>query len=215
MNRAGIIFFSIVLLILSFADAVAQENPDPAGAFWRSIAVPGWGHYYTDQENWNRGKAHLGAEIVLIGSFFGIHSRANRLENQFITLSGLKAGVDISGRDRTFRLAIGDFDTLEEYNDYQLRSRNWNRLIADTPENRWEWDSAEDRRRYRELRSGSDRLRNQLPALAGLMVVNRVISGISAFTKARGITVSPELSLLPVHTGERKNGVVARLSIRF
>ena len=215
MNRAGIVLFFIILAGLSVAEADAQDKPDPGGAFWRSIAVPGWGHYYTDNANWNRGKVHLGAELVLIGSFFGLNSRANRLENQFITLSDLKAGVDISVRGRAFRLAIGDFNSLDEYNDFQLRSRNWNRLIADMPENSWQWESVEDRRRYRELRSGSDRLRNQLPALVGLMVVNRVVSGISAFSKARGITASSELSVLPVNTGESQSGVVARLNFRF
>jgi len=219
MNKICFIFLIItLLLVIPAGEMKAQSNsdPDPGGALLRSLAVPGWGHHYVDRSDWTRGKVHLGADLVLIGSLFGLHSRANRLEQQFLTLSNLRAGIDVSERDRAFRLAIGDFNSLEEYNDFQLRSRNWNRIIEDTPENRWRWESSDDRIKYRELRSSSDRVRNQLPAVAGLMVLNRVISGLSAYTRARGVLSEGNLSLLPVYNAENgENGVVARMSFRF
>ena len=197
-------------------NAQSASDPDPKGALLRSLAVPGWGHHYVDRTDWTRGKIHLGADLVLIGSLFGFHWRANRLEQQFLTLSNLRAGIDVSERDRAFRLAIGDFNSLDEYNDFQLRSRNWNRIIEDTPVNRWRWDSSDNRIRYRELRSNSDRVRSRLPAVAGLMVVNRVISGLSAYTRARGILSESDLSLFPIYNTESgENGVLARLSFRF
>ncbi|TVR16519.1 MAG: hypothetical protein EA391_07830 [Balneolaceae bacterium] len=195
-------------------DAVAQNDPDPRGAFLRSLAVPGWGHHYVDSNNWNRGKAHLGAELSMIAGYFGLRARASNIENQYLTLVNLRAGIDITNRGRTFQLAIGDYNTLQEYNDFQLRSRNWNRLIDDEPENRWNWASERDRIRYNELRSDRDRIRNQLPAIIGLMAVNRVVSAVSAFNRARDIN-TPELTITPFNTDNGESGVVATLTLRF
>lgn len=44
-----------------------------------------------------------------------------------------------------------------------------------------------DRFRYQDMRERIDKNSNQLPALITLMVANRVISGLSAFAKARNM----------------------------
>lgn len=204
------------ILLLTLADGVeAQQQPDPRTSFLRSLAIPGWGHYYNDSDNWTRGKFHLGADVVLIGSYFGLNARASNLEDQFKTFARLNAGLDISGRSRQLQLAMGQYNSLEEYNDFQLRSRNWDQILPDTPENRWQWESVEARERYAELRETSDRAGNQLPAIAGLMVVNRVLSAISAYRQARDMTPTPELSFTPALIDNRQSGLVANLSIRF
>lgn len=211
-KKLSILFISVFILLASSAEVSAQSNPDARGAFLRSLVMPGWGHYYADKEDWTRGKYHLGADAVLIGTIFGFNARTNNLQQQYFTLSNLRAGVDISGRSRSFQLAIGDFNSLAEYNDFQLRTRNWHRIIDDIPENRWEWDELENRRRYRELRSSRDRIRNQFPVLGAFMVVNRVISGISAYSRARTGTGTPELSLFPV---DGTTGVAAQIRLQF
>lgn len=203
---------SAILFLVSLNEVNAQSDSDPRGAFLRSLAVPGWGHYHADKENWTRGKYHLGTDLVLVGTIFGFNARMRNLQEQFITLSNLRAGVDISDRNRSFRLAIGDFNSLDEYNDFQLRSRNWNRLIEDIPENRWQWDEPDDRRRYRELRSNRDRLGNQIPVLGVFMVTNRVISAISAYNRARNSGSTAELRVLPV---DGTSGVAANFKVRF
>lgn len=206
----------LISLLIGFGYAAkAEAQPDPRGAFLRSLAVPGWGHHYVDNQNWTRGQYHLAGDIILIASYFGLDARAGNLQGQYITLAQLKAGVDISSRDRTFRLAIGNFSNLDEYNDFQLRRRTWNMLIDDTPDNQWQWASADDRARYRDLREDVDRTRQQLPALISLMVVNRVISGISAYNRARSAAEIPELSFSPVFGDNQNTGVVANLRFTF
>ena len=206
--------FVINLLFILPDDGIAQNDPDPRGAFLRSLAVPGWGHHYVDSDNWNRGKAHIGAELAMIAGYFGLRARASNIENQYLTLANLRAGVDITGRGRTFQLAIGDYNTLQEYNDFQLRSRNWNRLIADDPENRWNWTNELDRNKYNELRSERDRIRNQLPAIIGLMAVNRVVSAVSAFNRARDAS-GPELTITPFNPEDGNSGIIATVNFRF
>ena len=196
------------------------DDPEPRGAFLKSLVLPGWGHLSVGESHKNRGLAHLGTEAVLIGSFFGLTIRGNRLDGDIQTLSRLSAGVDISGRERAFKLAVGDFNSLADYNDYQLRTRNWDRLLEDIPANRWEWQTTDDRLRYRDLRQDRDQIRNQLPALAGLMVVNRVISAISAYNRSRkelDTQRTAQLMILPVRNiqNESVSGALARVQISF
>lgn len=209
-------FAITVFLFICIAEPSAtQNNPDPRGAFLRSLAVPGWGHYYADKESWTRGQVHLGTEAVLIVSYFGFRHRANRLETQFLTLANLRSGVDISERGRSFQLAIGEFNSLQEYNDFQLRSRNWNRLFEETRENNWQWQNEEDRSKYSQLRSDRERARNQLPAILGLMTVNRVFSAISAYNRAREQSEMPEITFSPIINENGSSGAVATVSFRF
>ncbi|MEX0905055.1 MAG: hypothetical protein WD604_08955 [Balneolaceae bacterium] len=214
MQQIPVVFLFLILFLVIPADNLNAQEKDPnsRGAFLRSMAVPGWGHYYAGKDHRARGQVHIAAEIALVASYFGMSVRAENLENQYVTFTNLKAGVDISARNRAFRLAVGEFASLEEYNDFQLRSRNWHRLFDDIPRNRWEWENADDRQKYQELRSDSDRIRNQLPAIAGLMVVNRLVSGISALNRTRRGAEIPEVSILPVN---RHQGIVANLQWRF
>jgi hypothetical protein len=157
----------------------------------------------------------LGTEVALIASYFGFRLRAGNLKDQYETLASLKAGVDISDRSRTFRLAVGDFNSLEEYNNFQLRSRNWNRLYEDESVNLWKWESEVDRDNYNNLKSDVDRVKNQLPAILGLMVVNRVLSAISSYNRAKKQTNQPELSIMPMSFSSDELGIVARVNLQF
>jgi len=204
-----------------------EDQKSPTAAFVRSLVLPGWGHFYAGKQYQTRGAVHLGTDVVLLGSIFGFNIRANRIENDFVTFANLNAGVDLSSRDRSFRLAVADFNSLDDYNDYQLRTRNWNRLIEDTPENSWNWQDSDARNRYSDMRSDSDRIRNQIPALAGIMVVNRIISAISAYNKVRSEIESTsknraELAIVPVmnevsnsRSYPEISGAAARIKIRF
>ena len=208
------IIFLITIQHLISGSVFAQQNPDPKGAFLRSMVLPGWGHYYTDRDNWGRGAIHLGADLVLVASFAGLRIRSSNLLDQYTTLASLRAGVDISERNRSFQLAIADFNTLSEYNDFQLRSRNWNQLLADSPENRWNWAANEDREKYNDLRGDRDAANNQIPALAALLVLNRVFSAVNAYSRARKMSGIPEVALSP-YPAVGNTGFIATLRFRY
>ena len=192
-----------------------EAQPDPYRALLRSLIMPGWGHHYAEPEISFRGQAHFAADLILIGSYFGFDARASNLQEQYSTHAQLRAGVPIEGRNRTFLLALAQFNNLEEYNDFQLRSRNWNNILPDTPENRWNWQSEEDRRKYRDLRDDADRANNQLPAITAMLVLNRVTSAVSAYNRARNYDYVPDISFSPVMDGRNQTGVMANLSFRF
>lgn len=179
------------------------------------MAVPGWGHYHVDNNNWQRGQYHLAADVVLILSFAGLSIHTNNLQQNWYAYGKQRAGVAIEDRSRQFQLAVGNFNSLEAYNDYQARSRNWDQLFADTPENRWQWSSTDERLQYQDLRTRFEQIDQQLPALLGLMVVNRVISGISAYNRAKKRQDSKVSSSVFLSPYQRADGLIANVTINF
>ena len=190
MRKMNVLLIAIGMgFILLCPNTVSAQDlrftpPSPQGAFVRSLVVPGWGHYYVDKQNWRTGQYHLGADVLLIATYFGVNTRANALSDDVRTLAQARAGVELEGRGRDFELAVARFNTQDEYNDFQRRNRQVNDLFEGEAFF-WEWTSTADRERFNDIRDRRDRADNQLPALVGLLVVNRVLSGITSFSKAR------------------------------
>ena len=191
------------------------QKPNPRIALLISFVAPGLGHHYVNKTNWTRGKIHLGSEIALLVGYLGLRSRANRLGGNLTTLARSKAGVSLNAKGREFELAVANFDNLAEYNDYQLRSRRWQNILPNTPDNNWNWENDEARLEFQDTRDRIGRSENQLPALVSLMVANRLLSGISAFTKARNMNSNfPETSVS--YLNEFGNpGITAHLRVSF
>ena len=196
-------------------NAALEEMPNPKTALLLSFVVPGLGHQYVDNENWTRGKIHLGSELALLAGYFGLTARANRLSDQLNVLASANAGVSLTNRNREFELALANFNNLDEYNDFQLRTRRWQNILPDTPENRWNWNSENARFEFRDTRDRIANSENQLPTLLTLMVANRLLSGINAFTRARNLSQAiPEVNVSYLNEfGER--GVTARFQFNF
>jgi hypothetical protein len=172
--------------VLGF-EPLGEDLPSPVGALLRSFVLPGWGQYYVNNQHWNRGIIHLGADLSLIGAYLGYSVSINRLETNRNTFANQHAGIELKSRSRDFLLSVAEFRSLEEYNTYQLRSRNWNKLLDPNSSNYWSWDSELNRRSFVQMDTKIQDQRQQLPAVVSLLVVNRIISGIHAFTKARGV----------------------------
>ena len=179
---------------------------NPRIALLKSFVVPGWGHHHVDRNNWRRGQFHLGAEIGLVLAYVGLNRYSNSLENDMFSFARAHSGTDIESRNRQFQLAVGRFNSLEEYNDEMLRTRNWDQLLsAESPANRWVWDSEANRLEYLDIRGRRDRIDNQLPGIVTLMVANRIFSGISAFRAARKKNdTMPAVSMNRVPFGNRQ-----------
>lgn len=209
------------------ADEPALENPvqangneslpDPRRALLRSFVMPGWGQYYANASDWRRGQYHLGAELALVGSWIYLYTNANLLEGNMYSKAAAFAGINLRAVPRNVEIAAGGFNSLSEYNEAQLRSRNWDRLIDDVPANRWEWASENDRIEYRQLRDRRDRAEQQISGIITLMAVNRIISGVHAFIQAnnRAEVLSDVHLSMQLPELSYGNGYQATLSLRF
>lgn len=197
LNYLMISVFALLPLTISAQEfEPILEYTSPRGAFLRSLVVPGWGHHYVDKTNWTRGQYHLAADVVMILSLTGLKVRGNYLQSELETFALSRASANLSNRDREFALAVANYDNLEAYNDYQLRSRNWNNLFPENSANQWNWDDETNRFQFQDMRERADKNDNQLPTIITLMVANRVISALSAYSSARRIWDNvPEASL--------------------
>ena len=238
MNRLSLVFLLFLLPLVSYSQGAYNEInlndfkqydssydqfvslneldgslPSPVGALLRSFVLPGWGHYYVYKSNWTRGLIHLGADLALLGAYTGYSISANRLENNLTTFANQHAGVELKSRSRDFLLSVAEFKSLDEYNDYQLRSRNWDKIYEPTASNYWNWDTDLNRRSFIQMDTKVQDHRQQLPAVVSLMVVNRIISGIHAFTRARGMHNST--SVMSVTIPPSGSGLQANYSIAF
>ena len=173
------------LELISWYDNDTNQQKNPAAALRRSFLLPGWGEYYANPVQWTRGQWHMALDVSLILSYMGIRYRGSFLEDELVTFAQSNAGIDLASRDREVYLAVSNHDNLALYNDYQLRTRNWNKRLEEIPENEWNWESSSSRSQFNDMRERVDKNNNQLPALLTLMVVNRVISGIHAFGLVR------------------------------
>jgi hypothetical protein len=228
MSRTGLILLAIILFAVpSLAQSLTQQvEPldelrigrryvSPAGAMLRSFVLPGWGQLSLGGDFNRRGAMHLGAEAVLISSYLWLHYNAGSLENNMFAHVSRYAGIDISNRSRSFQLAVAAHNSLTDFNDFQERSRQWNEILENVPQNQWVWQSEQNRFDYQDIRNRLDRSRQQLPAIATLMVANRIISGVHAFMSARRMASSlPEVSLSMPYYGDPA-GVMATVSFRF
>lgn len=209
------------LVLLLSTLIVAQESNvnfggnSPSKALLRSLILPGWGHHYIDKTDWKRGQFHMAADAVMILSYFGLKVRNNHLTSELETFANANAGINLSDRNRTIFLAIANFDNLEAHNDYQLRARNWNAVLSDTPQNRWNWIDDDDRFRYQDMRERIDKNKNQLPGLITLMVANRILSGISAYAKSRNMTRKLPKARISYITDYGDTGFLASLRFGF
>lgn len=187
MHKSAIYSSTIILILLllwpsvSVAQGTVNQPVSPSGALFRSLLIPGWGQYYATPHDWSRGKMHLMADLALLGSYVGIQINANQLVTSRTSFANQHAGIDLSSVDRSVRLYVAEFNSVQEYNDFQERSRNWNLLITDTY---WNWNSDENRQQFQRLNNRIDQQRQQLPAIVSLMIINRVIAGIHAYSMA-------------------------------
>ncbi len=193
------------------------QAPSPGGALLRSVVLPGWGQYYADKSSWRRGQFHLASDLALVGTLIYLHTNANMLENNMFTHAQAFAGIDLRSVPRNVEIAVGGHNSLGDFNETQLRTRNWDRLIDDRPEFRWNWDNETRRGEYVRLRDRRDRARQQIPAVATLMVVNRVVSGIHAFIVARNQNELLSGTQIGFHLPEVSGGqgMAATISLSF
>jgi hypothetical protein len=152
---------------------------------------------------------------LVLAMVVGEQRQARLLDDGF-SLAETYAGISLTDKSRSLQLAVSDYDSFQEYNETMLRLRNWNRLLADTPENHWTWDSSERRVEYQELREQADQAGRAMPIAISLMVANRVVSALSAARLARDASPSVTVSLSPVYMqGAFQEGGQISATFRF
>ncbi len=193
-----------------------QKAPSRGSIFMKSLLLPGWGQYSLRAKSSARN--FLIAEITLWGAVAGFHIYGNWLKEDYIDFAAAHAGVVTAGKKQQFWVDIGNFDSVEDFNEEKLRQGNLAALRdADGPES-WRWDSAENRRKFESLRIRSDRAYERSNFSVFAVVANHLVSAIHALwiwrKSTRGEALGRQNYRLVVEPAGRQGGRL-RLQVAF
>jgi hypothetical protein len=185
-----------------------------------SLIVPGMGELYAD--GFASGKYFLMAEGALWITYAAFEIHGNDLRDAARSYSGAHAGVITSGKDDQFFVDLGNFASMDDYNDKRLRDRDISRLYTLEAGQYWLWDSQAARLDYREQRIASESAYNSRKFVVAAIVINHVVSAINAARAAishnRSLQESLgqlELSGRVLGTPGQEHGVMVTLSRTF
>lgn len=185
-----VIKFSIFLItgaigIFSLAPITsAQQNQkSPAKAFFYSLVIPGLGQRYV--ENVGNARYMIGAEALLLGLVIGHEKYSDWLEEDYRAFAVSHAGINPAGKDKNFYVTISGYNSIYLYNERMRINRNFDKVIPETPENIWVWESPEHRRTFHLRRVDADKIQNRTLYFYAGIFLNHMVSGIHAAIKAQ------------------------------
>ncbi|MBN1479960.1 hypothetical protein EH223_18690 [candidate division KSB1 bacterium] len=147
-------------------------------ALFLSLLVPGLGQYYAEART--KGAVFLGMEIGLWLTYSGFKAYGNWRQNDYETFAASHAGVNLTGKDHTYFIDVGNFDNIYEHNEYRLRQRYFYKYYQDTEFWYWDWDSKANMEKFDQLRVSADTANNRAQFVLGMIVANHLISAIDA-----------------------------------
>jgi len=158
------------------------QNPvdykSPGKAFFLSLLLPGAGEFYAGSKN--TAAVFLGSEMILWGSFAAFRTLSSWKSQDGIALAKGHAGIDMTGRDYNYYVAVENFMTIRAYNEAKLRQRDLDAMYPEDEYHSWEWDSDASRRKFESLRIQSDKWKNRSVLIIGAVLLNHIVSGIDA-----------------------------------
>lgn len=165
---------------------VRKSKKSPGLAFIYGLLVPGMGHVYADR--FNTGKYFMISETTLWLTYAAFTIYGNWLLDDAYSYATTHAGITVGdkARDDKFFIDIANYSNVDEYNNEKLRFGEYDKLYL--PENGYYfwWNSDEERRQYRGDKIGGDRTLNDRLFVVGAVLINHLVSGISAVFAANG-----------------------------
>ena len=142
-----------------------------------SLLLPGMGELYAG--DYNIGKYFTIADGVLWGTFIGMNVYSNWQKDDYKSYAASNADVNNSGKDADYYATIGNYTSIETYNDEKALERNFDQMY-NTEQYFWKWNSTEERRTYRSMWTSAEQTDNDIRFVVGGLILNRVASAINA-----------------------------------
>lgn len=157
-----------------------RTKKSPGLAMIYSLFVPGMGQVYT--KRFDVGKYFLISEAALWLGYASFSIYGNWLLNDAYSYSSTHAGVTVSNkaRDDNFWVNIANYDNVQEYNNDMLEQGNYDKVYYPGTGFDFYWDNVNDREAYRSDKLAGDRIRNDRLFIVGAVLLNHIISAVSA-----------------------------------
>jgi hypothetical protein len=158
----------------------AESKKSPGLALIYSLLVPGLGQVYTNR--FDVGKYFMISEASLWLGYAAFTIYGNWLLNDAYNFAAVHAGVNNSGKEKDdqFYIDIANWDNYEQFNNEQLIFGQYDKLYEPSNGYYFYWDQDANRKIYREDKLAGDRTKNDRLFIVGAILVNHVISAISA-----------------------------------
>jgi len=185
----------LISLILFSGFSLGQEKPKKnLNPVLQSALLPGWGQKSLNYSDRSRLFTYVESGLVL--SIIGSTTYANILKKNYIAYAVAHAAVSSSGKSHEYWVDIGNFATIEDYNDEHLRNREMDDIYEVSPQWGWVWDSDSHRDFFEQKRILSDQMKQVASFGVGAMILNHMVSAIDALYLKR-IGREKALSVLP------------------
>ena len=161
-------------------NGVRRSSKSPGLAFIYSLFIPGMGQLYANR--FDVGKYYMISEAALWLGFTSFTVYGNWLINDAYKYASLHAGVNNSNKDKldNFYVNIANYDNVDEYNNDMLEKGQYDKVYYPGSGFDFHWNSVAEREIYRSDKLAADRIHNDRLFIVGAVLVNHLISAISA-----------------------------------
>lgn len=154
-----------------------KSRKNPAISLILSLLVPGTGHLYAGRMD--VGKYFITSEAACWLGVIGLDLYGNALRDDSRTYASEHSGLNKEGKDDDYFSNVGNFNSIYDYNNEKLAMGQWDKLY-DISTHFWSWDSETSKNIFDKQRKKSERTYNARIIFATALVVNRIVSAISA-----------------------------------
>ncbi len=155
-----------------------EQQGNDAGVFFKSLLLPGWGQHSLQASRAKRN--FIISELALWGTVAAFLRYSTWLEQEYKAFAAMHAGVRTDGYDDQFWVDIGNYDSVEQWNDASLSDRDIDALRDPDGDEAWRWDSVTNRLTFDNTRIASDRAFERAQFTIAAIIGNHIISGLHA-----------------------------------
>ena len=183
-----------------------------------SLILPGAGELYAG--NFESGKYTFLAEAALWVTYASFYTHGNWVRRDAELFAAQRAGASFGSKADKFDVDIGNYLSLDDYNQAKLRNRELSLMYTD-PSYSWKWDSDADRIAFKNARIRSDQIYQNAKFVVAAAVVNRIYSAFSAgraasqFNRKALIEGAWNLEAYPTSSKTFADGINVELSFGF
>tara|TARA_Y100001970_G_scaffold294115_1_gene447044 strand:- start:89 stop:688 length:600 start_codon:yes stop_codon:yes gene_type:complete len=167
--------FYIVIALLIFSSSIYPSQ------IWKSFILPGWGE--KSLNNNVKGDAHLLSDLILFSSVFFCGNQYETYRNDYRIYGSDNAGVNWYGKNDLFAAHVGNYNSMEEFNNQQLLNFGPSAFTYSGESYYWDWNSdSVIRNQYDTWRNKSELYDEAKGFLIAGMLLNRIISMINVLS---------------------------------
>jgi hypothetical protein len=167
--------FYIVIVLLIFSSFIYPSQ------IWKSFILPGWGE--KSLNNNVKGDAHLLSDLILFSSVFFCGNQYETYRNDYRIYGSDNAGVNWYGKNDLFAAHVGNYNSMEEFNNQQLLNFGPSAFTYSGESYYWDWNSDSIiRNQYDTWRNKSELYDEAKGFLIAGMLLNRIISMINVLS---------------------------------